>query len=346
MSGIEPAGELSESQMAALSGGPLLQTEAAMTLMPGSTPAAVLLARNSFKKGALRLYRMLVQSRLAMPILILIAQQRQACVFTAADDAADTPIKSLSSTFDTCVAILFQYAHFLAAQGAEDHAQRVPLPADWIRRFGLDASMAFHLARPRLLWDMQQSSKSEDKDMHVDGDVEVVWHAALQSTVQGIASVMPANSISALGAPFFTTFWQLALPDVTVPMERYQQELSRLRQSIQDVDAAADLSESLKKSARVRLQESIAHLTTELKEQTLAYQATRRRLQAEKVHWFAPDVHRGQLVQQLVVHCLHPRALFSPTDAVYTAKFLRMLHTLGTPALPTLAVYDLSLIHI
>ena len=61
MSGIEPAGELSESQMAALSGGPLLQTEAAMTLMPGSTPAAVLLARNSFKKGALRLYRMLVQ---------------------------------------------------------------------------------------------------------------------------------------------------------------------------------------------------------------------------------------------------------------------------------------------
>lgn len=298
MAGIEPMGELSDAQMAALSGGPLLQTEAHLTLIPGTTPAAVLLARNSLKKGAMRLYRTLMQNRLAVPLLILVAQQREACVFS---DDDDVHIKSLSSTFDTCVSIMLQYTHFLMSQGTSEYAQLVPSPSAWIRRFGVDVPVAYHLGR---------LSPDTPEDCGI------------------------------LGPSFFGTFWQLSLPDLVVPMERYQHELDRLKQAVQHVDTATDMTESLKTSARVRLQESISQLQAELKEQTLAHQATRRRLQTEKAHWFHADIDRAQLIQQLVAQCLYPRALFSPTDAVFAARFLRTIHTLGTPHLPTLGVYD------
>ena len=114
----------------------------------------------------------------------------------------------------------------------------------------------------------------------------------------------------------------------------------RLRQWLRDVDGAAELSESLKKSARVRLQDNIAQLTHELKEQTLAHQATRRRLQHETQHYFAAEASTAQIAQQLIDTCLRPRALLSPIDAMFAARFLRTLHTNGTRHLSTLAVYD------
>lgn len=358
MAGIEPVGELSDAQTAALSGGPLLQSEATLTLIAAPTPTAALLARNALKKGGARLHRTLVQSRLALALLVLMAQHRQRCVFET-----EAHIKSLSSAYDTVQSYLFQYAHFLAAQGAQAYAELVPSPVDWIRRFGVDVPMAFHLARPKLVYEMQPTESKLEAPAHVD-EMEIEqedkaspaeptqampveptepWHAALVPVITGLREALPSNALSEIGAAFFTTFWQLALSDITVPMERYQHEMARLRQSLRDVDGAVDLSDSLKKSARVRLQENVAQLTAELKAQTLSHQATRRRLQAERDHWFAPDVHRGRLAQQLVAQCLLPRALLSPTDALFAARFLRMLHTLQTPHLPTLAVYDVVL---
>ena len=338
MAGIEPVGELSDAQTAALSGGPLLQGEAMLTLIAAPSPTAALLARNAFKKAGSRLHRTLVQSRLALALLVLMAQHRQRCVFET-----EAHIKSLSSAYDTVQSYLFQYAHFLAAQGAQAYAELVPSPAEWVRRFGVDVPMAFHLARPKLAWAMQAAAEPMQVEPSAAGDAAEPWHAALAPTIASIGEALPPDALSEVGAAFFTTFWQLALSDITVPMERYQQEMARLGQALRDVDGAADLSESLKKSARVRLQENVAQLTAELKAQTLSHQATRRRLQAERDHWFAPDVDRGRLAQQIVAQCLHPRARLSATDALFAARFLRMLHTLQTPHLPTLAVYDVVL---
>lgn len=337
MAGMEPVGELSEAQTAALSGGPLLQSEATLALISAPTPTAALLARNALKKGSARLHRMLLQSRLALPLLVLMAQYRQQCIWKT-----ETHIKSLSSAFDTAQSYLFQYAHFLVAQGAQAYAELVPTPVEWIQRYGVDVPLAFHLARPRLVYEMQAHAPAETLDtepMQLD-EASAPWHVALQPTIAHITAALPPGALSDLGAPFFTTFWQLSLSDMTVPVERYEQEMARLRQALRDVETASDLSESLKKSVRVRLQENAAHLATELKGQTLLHQATRRRLQAERDHWFAPDADRGRLAQQLVSQCLHPRALLSVTDALFAARFLRMLHTLQVPHLPMLAVYD------
>jgi len=92
MAGIEPLPSLSESQMAAMAGGPSLRIEAIASEARG----AKLDPSDAMLKGPLRLRKYLLESSLALPLLIQVAQQRQACVFIA----PDTHLKSLAGLYD------------------------------------------------------------------------------------------------------------------------------------------------------------------------------------------------------------------------------------------------------
>lgn len=93
MAGIQPLPSLSDSQIAAMAGGPTLRIEA----VASSTRGARLDPADAILKGPQRLGRALLDSSLALPLLIQVAQQRQACVF----QAPDAYLKSLASLFDT-----------------------------------------------------------------------------------------------------------------------------------------------------------------------------------------------------------------------------------------------------
>ena len=92
MAGIEPLPSLSESQMAAMAGGPSLRIEAISSEARGARldPADAML------KGPLRLGKGLLESSLALPLLIQVAQQRQACVYKA----PNAHLKSLAGLYD------------------------------------------------------------------------------------------------------------------------------------------------------------------------------------------------------------------------------------------------------
>lgn len=93
MAGIEPLPSLSESQIAAMAGGPALRIEA----IASATRGARLDPGDATLKGPQRLGKCLLETSLALPLLIQVAQQRQSCVFKA----PDTYLKSLASLFDT-----------------------------------------------------------------------------------------------------------------------------------------------------------------------------------------------------------------------------------------------------
>ena len=93
MAGIEPLPSLSEAQIAAMAGGPTLRIEA----IASETRGARLDTGESNLRGPQRLGRSLLEApSLALPLLIQVAQQRQACVFRA----SDAHLKSLASLFD------------------------------------------------------------------------------------------------------------------------------------------------------------------------------------------------------------------------------------------------------
>lgn len=93
MAGIEPLPSLSDSQIAAMAGGPALRIEA----IASTTRGARLDPGDAILKGPQRLGKSLLETFLALPLLIQVAQQRQSCVFKA----PDTHLKSLASLFDT-----------------------------------------------------------------------------------------------------------------------------------------------------------------------------------------------------------------------------------------------------
>src|SRR5690348_9148362 len=43
---------------------------------------------------------------------------------------------------------------------------------------------------------------------------------------------------------------------------------------------------------------------------------------------------------QLLQYCIFPRCVYSSTDAIYCAKFIHLLHKIGTPCFSTLQYYD------
>jgi len=99
MAGIEPLPSLSDAQISAMAGGPTLRIEAVASNTRGARldPGEVTL------RGPQRLGKTLLDSSLALPLLIQVAQQRQSCVFAA----HDTHLKSLASLYDVvCPSIL------------------------------------------------------------------------------------------------------------------------------------------------------------------------------------------------------------------------------------------------
>lgn len=181
---------------------------------------------------------------------------------------------------------------------------------------------------------------------------------------------------------FFVTFWQLSLYDILIPMERYQNEVDRLNGIVREIDAALRATvptypgqlidkagEAEKKKARDRCMQTIQDLNAELKAHTEAYEATRKRLSAEKANWFSTSAFtvaaaevltqsiclvpqlghlnakegtnaRRAVVRHFFQECLLPRAKLSPIDATYCARFLRVMHNVGAVNFPSLHVYD------
>ncbi len=82
-------------------------------------------------------------------------------------------------------------------------------------------------------------------------------------------------------------------------------------------------------------------LSEELRAQQTHASAVMRRLKREKDGWRSdtPDLKKDFL-SVFVQHCILPRCLLSPADAVYCARFLRTVHDLRVTGMSLLLVYD------
>ncbi|KAI0832504.1 transcription factor/nuclear export subunit protein 2-domain-containing protein [Trametes gibbosa] len=144
MAGIQPLPSLSDSQIAAMAGGPTLRIEAVASSTRGARldPADVIL------RGPQRLGKALLDSSLALPLLVQMAQQRQACVFRA----PDAYLKSLASLFDTTHGVLLQYLELLTTPTVitpEEYANKVvPSLAELNEQYGICAPMCMQIYRP------------------------------------------------------------------------------------------------------------------------------------------------------------------------------------------------------
>ena len=136
-------------------------------------------------------------------------------------------------------------------------------------------------------------------------------------------------------------------------MQTYTQEVSKLTSEIKKKDAdRSDMTPAAvqrRRRERERLQSLVDQLNQDFKVQTSVYQSTKDRLLKERDFWFLGTTSiptsesvspRNRTVLAILQHCVIPRCLFGPNEAIYSAKFLREMHKLGTRNFSSLTLFD------
>lgn len=86
-----------------------------------------------------------------------------------------------------------------------------------------------------------------------------------------------------------------------------------------------------RKKDKEKIQETLDRLSTELQKQEQNVTNVQQRLVREKDSWLTncPDTIKINI--EFLQRCIFPRCVFSMMDAVYCARFVHTLHSLGTP---------------
>lgn len=171
---------------------------------------------------------------------------------------------------------------------------------------------------------------------------------------------MPDEEWKFLKAGFYVTFWQLSLYDIQYPEDKYQQQEVKLQQKVKELSGAisqldkqpsSSVSIELKQRRQEKDQASLelTKLMAESKRHALHFSKSKARLENEKQYWFKyildddgleDKVVRKYQIRKLLAHCILPRVVHSPIDAIFCARFIRLLHSLGTFNFSTLNFYD------
>lgn len=167
--------------------------------------------------------------------------------------------------------------------------------------------------------------------------------------------------------------------DIQYPEKKYEAQESKIKEQVSALDDSIKALEPQqstrsnsngvitdkirsKKAERESSKQDMIKISAENKRHALHYKKCLSRLEKEKDHWFSFDqenietptndqkesaegvrpgvfVRRNQ-TRQLLTQCILPRALHSPVDAVFCARFVEILHILGTVNFSTLTFFD------
>lgn len=337
MSGIAVSESYTAIQIANMQGGKVLRTEAH-------------LQDRTILKSTERLLKSLKNTKLAGVIATLIAQQRQDLIFRMGSDEAVVPdVKVMGWTFDLTHKSLLLFMEFLGDFGGEIAWDFRTL----VEEFGVDVSVAFFLLRP--MFSSSDGDANEASSLvHVADDVmDVDAPDTDRMDVDTVPPISPEDSLITsikhhvdelklsgdLHTGFFVTFWKLSLADISVPTSRYESEINKLAAKISDLEANTStrgVSKRLKEIKNaIKTRDA---LMREAKTRNMVALQVLNQLKAEKDEWFNGD---PRITANLILqHCIYPRCVFSPLDALFCGKFLFLLHSIATPNLSFVSLLD------
>ncbi|KIY72984.1 hypothetical protein CYLTODRAFT_343075 [Cylindrobasidium torrendii FP15055 ss-10] len=145
MTDIEPLPSLTDGQVQAMSGGPHLCIETVASEKRGASHTP----DKNVVRAAERFGKALVSSKLALPLLVEVAQQRQTAVFSS----PSTHLKSLAKLYDLTHSVLGQYLSVLTTSWIplEVYANEILPPlGDLGELYGICAPICMQIYRPVL----------------------------------------------------------------------------------------------------------------------------------------------------------------------------------------------------
>lgn len=333
--------DISLSQLEAQAGGPHLWHEP-------SDPKLM------NRRAIPRLRDALVKRDLALPLCLLICQMRGRIEFQ--ENSPLTHLKLLGRVYDTCQMTLSQLLQFL--NGVVDpsvYTKMLPPISALVQDYHIPAELAMTLCRPAIRFD-DPVLKRAPRSIHSTGsssssgsengvDSRRTWFMNSSELVADVGNALKGSGdkdpFVGMTKDLYITFWSLILYDIHVPFPQYEFEILRLRNSLTAAGGIGGLSTSERKKLKEKTSVMIDKLTNEQKDQVAHRKRVFERLE-EKKHLFftreAPD--NLTAVQELLQKCVIPRALLSPEDALFCAKFMERIHYINTPEFSTLQYFD------
>ncbi|XP_023686314.2 THO complex subunit 2 isoform X1 [Paramormyrops kingsleyae] len=333
MAGIEITDEMTVEQLEAMTGGEQLKAE-------GGYFGQI---RNT-KKSSQRLKEALLDHELALPLCLLMAQQRNGVIFS---EGGEKHLKLVGKLYDQCHDTLVQFGGFLASNlSTEDYIKRVP-PVDVLcNQFHTPHDAAFFLSRP--MYAHQILSKYDELKKAEKGNrQQQKVHKYITACEQVMAPVHEA--VVSLHLPkvwddlrpqFYATFWSLTMYDLAVPHNAYDREVNKLKVQMKAIDENPEMPMNKKKKEKERCTALQDKLLEEEKKQLEHVQRVLHRLKLEKDNWLLAKSTKNETITKFLQLCVFPRCIFSAMDAVYCARFVELVHQQKTPNFCTLLCYD------
>ena len=145
-----------------------------------------------------------------------------------------------------------------------------------MQELGLEPTMALLIARPPLRW--------TDAGSLVD----------MSKFAESLISATPQN-LKTKSPTLYTCFWSLALNDIYVPFDAYEQQTSRLKKAISDLDNTDKLDPKAKEKDIKKWKENLALELDKLEKEHKKQVEGKKKIQARI------DKEKGALVPQEVL---------------------------------------------
>ena len=318
MSGIEQMLEgFSEEQIQSMTGGTTLKLQA----LKGKP------IDDATKERARRLARALIDTGLAEKLLILIAQQQQSCIYKS-----EIPhLKLLGSLYDQVQETLIQYVDFVGSHLEDaEYAAICPSLESMCDELGIDGGNAWFIVRKKI-----KILQNQDMETDTAEDAEIPARKSI-----------PDEAFAILSDGFYRTFWSLDLYDIQVPHDRYLAEIGKLQKLADEIveqnsvgfARRHDMYDGKAVDASKRKAQYSQIIERLKKEHQIQTQNKENMLQHLKCQqgWFSDSSCRMDISTRMIQHCIFPRLLFSANDAIFSAKFIFLIHSLGVHNFSTL----------
>ncbi|XP_014400434.1 PREDICTED: LOW QUALITY PROTEIN: THO complex subunit 2 [Myotis brandtii] len=333
MAGIEITEEMTMEQLEAMTGGEQLKAE-------GGYFGQI---RNT-KKSSQRLKDALLDHDLALPLCLLMAQQRNGVIF---QEGGEKHLKLVGKLYDQCHDTLVQFGGFLASNlSTEDYIKRVPSIDVLCNEFHTPHDAAFFLSRPMYAhhisskYDELKKSEKGSKQQHKVHKYIASCEMVMAPVHEAVVSLHVSNVWDDISPRFYATFWSLTTYDLAIPHTSYEREVSKLKVQMKAIDDNQEMPPNKKKKEKERCTALQDKLLEEEKKQMEHVQRVLQRLKLEKDNWLLAKSTKNETITKFLQLCIFPRCIFSAIDAVYCARFVELVHQQKTPNFSTLLCYD------
>ncbi|GAX14835.1 THO complex subunit 2 [Fistulifera solaris] len=330
-----PAASLSTTQVEGRAGSTLLKRE---TMSFGVHVSGAFNFRSSQQ-----VRNILQEQDMGVILLILLSQVRNQIVY--GDSDRPKPVKLIGNLYDTCQVTIAILLDFLTnptddKDAAISHyARSLPSLTELHNTYMMDMASAWMLCRPLL----QAAERMELGRKHISIKDNLLPFISSDESRKSLEGMLPPETWSHISSMLFETFFSHSLYDLFCPEDVYNSEISRLDREVERLSNAKNTASS-DATELERVKNTSADLAEDMVVQASHVDSIRKIIEQRKDSFFPSTTSSKEAMATFFTRCIYPRCMQGPDDAMYCARFIQLLHEMGTPGFNTLTFYDCAII--